>query len=192
MTHEKKTTLRERTDHWLWIWKVFQTIGMAAGTALMIWTHFLGPGIRPAAQAFLGISDLATRLSWVEEFMPAPSVVDWNEGASFQIGDCRPGNCRYVLAGSRTPYGEECGRPSSVVPSLRLDDGRIYQISFGARWDVVELTRSETSFTVPLEIPSFIPDGAHQFRVRVLYPTCPGRNEPIPRWTPWFPLRVSG
>ncbi|MGR3626810.1 MAG: hypothetical protein ACU0A0_11070 [Limimaricola sp.] len=165
---------------------------IAAGAlAGAIWTQFLGPGIRPAMQGFLGVSDLSNRLSWVEEFMPAPSVVEWNEGASYQVGPCLPGICRYALAGARTAYGEVCGKPSSVTPYLRAEDGKLYQISFAANWSTVELTRSETSFIVPLDIPAFVPSGAHQIRVRVTYPTCPGRNEPIPRWTPWFPLNVT-
>lgn len=192
MTEQNRSRLRERTDHWLWVWKVIQTLIAVAAAIGVLWTQFLGPGLRPAAQGFLGVTDLSNRLSWVEEFMPAPSVVEWNEGGSYQIGTCKPSTCRYVLVGARTPYGEDCGKPSSVTPYLRLEDGRLHQISFAPTWEAVELTRAETAFTIPLDVPVFVPAGDHQFRVRVTYPTCPGRNEPIPRWTPWFPLRVGG
>lgn len=184
-------TLRDRTDDALHAWKIVQMLVGAAALVLAAWTQFLGPGIRPGLQSFLGVTDLSDRLQWVEEFMPAPVVVEWNEGASRQPHRCTPGGpCDFILTGARTEYGEVCGAPVSVTPFIRLDDGRLHQSSF-PNYQPVELDRTERSFTVPLDIPHFLPPGHHQWRVRVVYPSCPGRNEPIPRWSPWFNLDIQ-
>lgn len=191
-------SLRQRVDQTTetvqkW-WKNTQMVLGICALASALWVQFIGDGIRHVAQDFLGVSDLSARLQWVEEFMPAPAVVDWNEGAARQDGPCFPGirgGCGYVLAGARTDYGDTCGRPTSVTPFVRLQDGRMHQSNFVGLTTPVELGRTETSFPVSLDIPSFMPTGRHSFRVRVVYPNCPGRNEPIPRWTPWFPLTVT-
>lgn len=185
-------TIRERTDDALHYWRVAMAVMGFIAFLATGWTQFVGPGVRPVSQEFLGITEINERLDWVEEFMPAPAVVEWNLGASFQLGPCFPNDvCGYALAGSRTEYGDSCGKPLSVVPFIRLSDGRLHQSEF-PNWGPVELSRAQTAFTVPLYVPPVIPRGTHQFRVRVLYPSCPGRNEPIPRWTPWFPLEITG
>jgi hypothetical protein len=184
-------TIRDKTDTALHAWKVIQMLTGFSALLLAAWVQFLGPGIRSALQEFLGVSEISQRLAWVEEFMPAPTVVEWVEGASRQPHPCYPGEtCPFILTGSRTPYGEACGLPVSITPFLRLQDGRLYQSEFPG-FKGVELDRVQTSFEVPLDVPHFIPVGQHQFRVRVVYPTCPGRNEPIPRWTPWFDLKLD-
>lgn len=153
------------------------------------WTHYFGPGIKPAVQEFVGTTEISQRLEFVERYMPPPQVVDWIEGASQQIGACSHDRCRYLLTGLRTEYGVTCGRPTNAVPYLRTSQGRNVQIAFD-NFEPVELGREPTSFTVPLSIPRFVHQGQHQFRVKVTYLSCPGVIGPADRWTPWFPLSV--
>lgn len=171
-------------------WKVISAVVGFAAMGGVLWTQFLGPGVKPAFQDFVGVNEVIQRLEFVEQFMPAPRVVEWNESAINQIGSCTSKRCLYVLNGSRTEYGEGCGKPDEATPFLRTAGGQNVQITFDG-FKPIELTREPTSFTIPLSVPSYVPAGDHQFRVRIVYPTCPGTREPIPRWTPWFPLRVE-
>ena len=174
-------------DFW---WKVARAAGGFAVFVWGVWVQFLGPGLKPVFQDFVGMTEALERLDFIEIFMPAPIVVDWNQSASFQSGDCSSGGCVYVLNGSRTEYGDECGPVIEAIPFLRNETGQIVQIGFDG-FRPVELTRTPRSFPVPLSIPEFIGEGQHDFRVRLVYKECLGRNEPIPRFTPWFPLKVS-
>lgn len=174
-------------DFW---WKVSRAVGGFLGLAWLVWVQFLGAGVKSAFQDFIGVTEVVERLEFVEQFMPPPRVVDWNESAARQAGSCTYESCPYVLSGARTPYGEHCGRPTNVEPFLRTRDGQNIRIRYD-NYTPVELTREVTEFTVPLVIPRYIPAGDYEFRTRVVYPDCAGRGEPIPRVSPWFPLQVT-
>ena len=179
----------ESLDYWRKILSAVVMLGSLAGAA---WVQFLGPGIKSAVQDFVGISEIAYRLEEVERNMPPPSVVEWNERIARQIGNCTPERCTYVLNGARTDYGENCGAPSSITPYVRTSAGQNIAVSFDpTSGSNIELTRTPLSFTVHLSIPTHLGPGDHSWRARVIYPDCPGRGEPIPRWTPWFPLKVT-
>ena len=165
------------------------------------WVQFLGPGIQPAVQEFAGVtrleetsrqntSEIIDRLDFVEQYMPAPRVVDWNESAIRQIGTCTSDRCLYLLNGARTEYGESCGRPDQAIVFIRTSTGQSIQTDY-RDFVPVELGREPISFTVDVTVPVHVPEGQHEFRTKIIYPTCPGSREPIPRWTPWFPLQVS-
>ena len=163
-------------------------VSIAVGSLGVVgWIQTAGEGLQAAAQSFLGIDILASRIDNLEKFMPPPAVVEWNEAATRQAGECTSRKCEYALTGARTPYGESCGKPISVEPFLRLSDGRVIQLS---PINPIELSRQLTTFTVSLVIPSYVPQGTHQWQARVLYPSCLGINEPLPRLTPWFPVSI--
>ncbi|MEO1637785.1 MAG: hypothetical protein AAFU41_00890 [Pseudomonadota bacterium] len=191
MNQKVKTSAVRVAEHLDSLRRIVVALSVFAGLFAATWTQFLGPGIKPAVQDFVGTSDLYERMAFVELYMPPPPVVEWNEAASRQIADCRKGNCRYMLTGARTDYGRTCGRPIAAEPFLRTSDGRNVRIRFD-NFEPVELTTQPTSFILPLDIPSFVDPGLHQFRVRLTYPTCPNTIGATQRWTPWFPINLAG
>jgi hypothetical protein len=155
------------------------------------WTQLLGPGLSAWAQSFLGIDEVKERLAFVEAYMPPPRVVSWNEDAATQDGPCSSDRCVYVLEGARTTYGAQCGRVDSLSVTLRLSGGRPIQIRTEPGWRPIELTEESEAFIVRLAIPGVVPVGTHSWRARVEYESCPGVREPIPRFTPWWPVTVE-
>ena len=193
MTKQEVSKKAQRLgDVTVWLTRILNLLIMVGGLLVALWVQFLGPGVQSAVQNFVGVTEVVERLEYVERNMPPPPVVEWNERIARQIGNCTTDGCSYRLNGARTPYGENCGAPQSIVPYVRTAAGQNIQVSFPPdRAPAVELTRDPTSFTVHLRIPSYLSEGDHSWRARVIYPDCPGRGEPIPRWTPWFPLRVT-
>jgi hypothetical protein len=172
------------------ITKVSGFLAVAGAIIGAAYTQYLGPGLKSWSQDFTGVSAVLERLEFIEVHMPPPPVVDWNVSASGQVADCTAAECIVALNGSRTRYGETCGKPIDTAPFLRTQDGQSIQIEY-VDFSPVELSRAPRTFAVPLKIPQFIQPGRHEFRVRVVYPHCPGMREPIPRWTPWIPLTVT-
>lgn len=193
MTKEQVGKLSGRiitqADNWR---KIGQTVIMFGGLLITLWVEFLGPGIKSGVQEFLGITELAAQVNELQEVVPPPPVVEWNESMSRQQWTCTPERCVYTLNGARTRYGEGCGAPVSIIPFLRSPTGNSRQISFDdEKMDPVHLTRKFHSFDVWLEIPGYLSEGDYSWQAKIIYEHCPGRGEPIPRWTPWFPLRVT-
>lgn len=134
------------------------------------------------------------RVGDIENFMPPPRVVEWDETTSGQLGPCRNDICPYALTGARTPYGALCGGvdPASIRVEVRLAAGRVVEIQYAPTFRPVELTLAPRTFPTPLDLSSLVPSGDHDWRTIVEYEHCPGAREPIPRYTPWFPLHVNG
>lgn len=183
-----KSRLRMMAESAFFWWRVVVT---SAGVLALAWAHFIGPGVRGAAREFLGIVEVVDRLGYIERTMPAPSVVEWLESASGQVGECNHDACLYRLVGARTEFGESCGRPQETIVYIRLQSGRQMRIRYDHGWTPIELGRVPEEFIVPLVIPPIVGAGDHYWRSRVIYPDCAGPNEPIPRYSPWFSLRVS-
>lgn len=189
MSEKNKVELiGERVD---FSWKVIRAIVGICALLGVAWVQFIGPGVKSSFRDFVGITEIVDRLSFVERFMPPPKVVDWNQSNSQQLGECFPTiTCLYILTGSRTAYGERCGRPTSATPEIRTSYGTTVQIAYDG-FKPIELTRSERSFSVPLKLNGLVEPGRHQWRTKITYPSCPGINEPIPRYTPWFPITIT-
>ena len=179
--------MHRATDAVLLAGKLIGALGAILTVLMMLWASALGPGIQSGLQGFLGITDLSKRLVFVEQNMPAPQVTVWDYAE--QRGDCTSEICLYDLAAHRTEYGVGCGRPD-VTPQVRIKGQLPREVGFH-NIEKTRLTRDPKHFVVNLNIGQTIPPGAHHWRAILLYPTCPGRNEPIPRETPWFPLVVS-
>jgi len=177
----------ENVDFW---WKVVRAIVGFVGLVGLAWVQFLGPGLKSGMQEFIGMREVINRIEFIEAYMPAPRVVEWDETRSRQNGDCNTDKCVYILTGSRTEYGETCGRPTSATPFLRTKDGQVVQIEYDG-FTPVELGRSPRTFQIPLAMPSFIPPGDHAWRTLIEYPTCSGTRDGGQRFTPWFPITVS-
>lgn len=183
-----KATWRTRAESAFFWWRIVVTVALLAWGA---WQQFVGDGVRGWMRGFLGIDEIVMRLGYIEETMPAPSVVEWQESASVQEGRCTSASCLYRLVASRTEFGDTCGAPSETAVYLRLDTGRPMRINYDQWFSPIQLGRTPEEFVVPLDIPATIPPGDYYWRSRVVYPTCAGPNEPIPRYSPWFPLTIS-
>lgn len=192
MTKEQIGGLGEAWGRWIDPWyKLIRFVILIGGVIAGLWVQFIGEGIQKGLQGFLGITELTIRLDELERNVPPPPVVEWNEAMAQQRGLCTYQRCVYTLNGARTRYGESCGRPV-VTPFLRRSNGQSQQIKFDEReQSAVELTSDPLDFDVFLRIPSYRPEGDYSWAAKLVYPSCPGRGEPVPRWTPWFPLRVT-
>lgn len=169
-------------------WGVVFSVSMILWGA---WHQFVGEGIREGLRTFIGIGEIVERLQYIEETMPAPDVVDWPDGASGQEGLCTSASCLYRLVAARTKFGDSCGKPVEAQVFLRLRNGRSERISYAPWWSPIELTRTPEEFVVPLVLPETLQSGRYYWRTRITYPSCRGPNEPIPRYSPWFPLDVT-
>jgi hypothetical protein len=193
---------RRGADITVQLGKLLGAVSLIVTLAVSSWAQFFGPGF----WWLLGMQGLEERLSqsidakfdpiaadvaFILTNMPAPKVVDWDESVGRQAGDCTVEHCEYILGGSRTPYGETCGKPKIVRVELRATDGRMFDIAFDPAWMPVELRRMPVTFSVPLLIPSFAPPGAYTWRSLQMYETCTGIGEPITRNSPWWPLRID-
>jgi hypothetical protein len=199
MNEKTKTKARERAESaFLW-WRIIAT---ACGVAAALWVQLIGPGVQEWIREFSGqnemrrdfnnqFSGMSERLEYIERVLPAPPVVDWIPEASFQVGACTSRRCVYRLVGSRTEFGENCGRPREVEVFLRLSSGRQLRIGYSGDFRPVELGRTPQEFDVPLNLPPLIAEGEYYWRSRAVYPECTGPREPIPRFSPWWPLNVS-
>lgn len=196
---DKKTPTRARAESAFFWWRIIATV-VAATTVL--WVQFVGPGVREWLREFSGQNEMrreftsqfrgvSARLEYIERVLPAPAVVEWITEASSQLGRCGQRRCIYRLVGSRTEFGENCGRPEEVEVYLRMSSGRQLRINYAAGFRPVELGRTPQEFDIPLSLPPLIPEGDYYWRSRVVYPNCPGPREPIPRFSPWWPLKVT-
>lgn len=188
--------IRKSAARVTWFTEAIRHIGGTISAAMIIfgliyaaWAEFFADGFQARARDWVGVTALDARLAFIEETRAPPVVVEWDESKSRQSGACTSERCVYILAGSRTAYGDTCGRPIEAQAFVRTS-GDTFQIAYDG-FEPVELSRVPTTFSVPLAIPDYVPPGDHFWRTRVVYPHCPGFNEPIPRWTPWFPLSVS-
>lgn len=197
------STLKEKTETGLYVWKIVQAILGVLAIIGLAWTQFLGPGIQPAFQRFSGNTEtqeeltqfrgeVNNRLDFIEEFMPAPSVVDWEAAIIRQLGECNSTRCVFSIEAARTEFGAACGRPASIEVIIRTANGYIVRTRYDSTFEPVELSLRRDQFIAPIVLPETVFDGEHQWRTRVTYPTCSGRNEPIPRLSPWFNMEVSG
>lgn len=201
---DKVTRLKERTEVGLYAWKVIQAVLGVLALLGLAWTQFLGPGIQPAFQRFSGNTatqeelvifrdEVNGRLDFIEEFMPAPAVVDWEAAIIRQIGACNSERCVFSIEAARTEFGANCGRPMSIEVIIKTARGQIIRTRYDPTFQPVELGLRRDQFIAPILLPETVfnsPD--HFWRTRVTYPTCSGRNEPIPRLSPWFPMNVTG
>ena len=199
MSETTKSATRERAEAAFFWWRIAATVG---GAVAILWVQFIGPGVQEWIREFSGqnemrrdfndqFSGVSSRLEYIERVLPAPPVVDWIPEASFQVGACTQRRCIYRLVGSRTEFGESCGRPREVEVFLRLPNGRQLRIGYKDRFRPVELGRTPQEFDVPLNLPPMISEGEYYWRSRVVYPDCTGPREPIPRFSPWWPLNVT-
>lgn len=172
-------------DFLLTLWKYLVAITGLCAFLWGFWIQIWGAGIVPGLQNTLGITEVLNRLDYIEQYMPAPRVVEWNESAMFQDGECSKARCVYILNGARTPFGETCGDPVSVEPFFSSSSGQISQVSLHPDYKPPVLDRTPKSFPISFEIPYHLKPGNYQWRARVVYETCIGNREPLPRWTPW-------
>ena len=188
MPEGKKSNARELAESGFFWWRIAVTV-VAILTAA--WVQFAGPGVKAWMQEAMGIEEIKQRLAFLEDIMPSPRVVDWSESAATQIGVCTVRRCDYQLAGARTEFGETCGPPMEVSAMIRAEDGSIIHAGFETGWEPPELARHQVSFIVPLDIPPNLPPADYWWQSRVVYPHCVGPREPIPRYSPWWPLTIT-
>lgn len=154
------------------------------GTVLLVWEP-----ARTWADEFLS---MPKRVSFIERYMEPPRVVEWDEDGARQIGACVAGDvCTYRLQAMRTEYGDQCGDVVSTSVTIRVAGEEPTLTDYEDDWTPVRLERTQRRFIVPVVVPSDIPPGDHVWRSRVEYATCPGVTEPRPRFSPWWPLRIS-
>lgn len=137
-------------------------------------------------------SEIMERLTFLEDTMPPPPVVIWDHRQSYPVGDCGPDICYYSLYASRTEYGDSCGTPMEILVFIRSikSSGTPSETTYHESFKPVELERSPKRFVVPIIRPRGLLAGEYEWRARVTYPSCPGRAEPTPRFTPWFSITL--
>lgn len=187
-TTEDKPSIRKRAEDMFFWWRVFLTVG---GVLVIAWTQFLGPGVQKAARDWIGQTENAERLSYIEDNIAPPTVVDWETAIFYQVGDCTIENCDYALFVGRTEFGMKCGEPTSVNYWIRGRDIRSRRLAIHESFQPVELGRLPEMLTLPFVISKDIPDGEYFWRSEVEYPTCVGPREPITRYSPWFPITIG-
>lgn len=181
---QKAGNFAERTVFWY----RFASAGIGLFVLLLaLWTQYLGPGIQSRMQEFLGVTEIRVELENLSDITTPPRVVNWER--VFQIGDCNQDNCNYFLGFSRTDYGVDCGIPT-VRAEMRIGNAQIVNLNLDG-FQPIEGTLRGTSVEVPLDIPSFIAPGTYQWRMENIYPTCPWKREPIPRFSPWWDLVIT-
>jgi hypothetical protein len=194
---------RRGADITVQLGKVLGAVSLIVTLAISSWAQFFGPGFwwltgmqgledRLTARIDAKLDPVASDVAFILKNMPAPRVVDWDESVGQQAGVCTSQRCEYVLGGTRTPYGETCGRPDVVRVELRGADGRLFDITFDPDWKPTELRRTPITFSLPLVIPGYVPPGPYSWRSHQRYATCSGIGEPIVRVSPWWPLIVTG
>ena len=182
--------------------KLLGALSVIVTVAGSLWVQFFGPGFwwltgmagleaRLSERIDAKLDPVASDVAFILANMPAPRVVDWDEAVARQAGDCTSAECEYILGGSRTTYGEACGRPTIQRVELRGIDGRTFDVGFDPEWIPVMLRRQPVIFSVDLMIPEYVPAGTYSWRSHQLYESCTGVGEPIIRFSPWWPLAVS-
>lgn len=187
MPDREKSQIRQDVEGWFFWWRIGVTVFAVLVGA---WVQVVGPGVREVSRNFLGVTELGHRLTYIETTVAVPEVIDWIDSVSGQIGPCSTNGCLYRLVASRTSYGESCGKPTEVEAFIRTSNGRQLRITFGPDWKPIELTRDPEESIVSLKIPIAVKSGSMFWRLRALYPNCDGPTEPVPRFSPWFPLTV--
>ncbi|RYH04140.1 hypothetical protein EU805_01855 [Salipiger sp. IMCC34102] len=193
---------RRGADLTVSVGKVIGALSVICTVAVTAWAQFLGPGLwqisglggledRLFERIDEKIDPLASDVAFILRNMPPPKVVEWDESVARQDGACISPQCEYILGGSRTAYGETCGKPTIVRVELRGVDGRMFDIAFEPDWIPTELRRTPVTFSVPLDIPAYVPDGVYTWRSLQLYESCTGVGEPIVRMSPWWPLVIG-
>lgn len=117
------------------IFKIIINTGalIAATTSISIfmgslWVQVWGGGILPYLQRSMGVTEIIKRLEFIELYMPSIDVVSWNMSESRQEGRCTEDACFFVLTGSRTKYGEQCGSVVSYTVEVINPEGRRQQL----------------------------------------------------------------
>jgi hypothetical protein len=185
-------SVRRGADMTVQFGKLLGAVSLIVTLAVSSWAQFFGPGFwwllgmqgledRLTEKIDAKFDPIAADVAFILQNMPAPKVVDWDESVARQAAACNVEYCEYILGGSRTLYGETCGRPKIVRVELRATDGRMFDIAFDPNWIPIELRRLPVTFSVPLIIPSFAPPGAYTWRSLQMYETCSGVGEPIVR-----------
>lgn len=191
MPEREKSAARERAESWFFWWRIAVTV---CGALAVLWVQFLGQGVKTWAQDFTGLTamrvEVSGRLDYIERVLPAPRVVEWVPEASRQLGECTVDHCGYRLVAHRTEFGETCGKPEHIEVFIRLPTSRELQISY-ANFEAIELGRVPQEFDVALALPRLLPAGSYYWRSKTTYPSCAGPREPIPRYSPWWPLEVT-
>ena len=173
--------------------KAVGTFSAIGAVLFTVWANTLGPGITSYIREAAGASELLERVERIEANLMPLQVVNWDTHASRQLGDCNSKSCEYLLTGNRTTYGSKCGGVLAATLKLKqLGQPTSTVIRYTEDFTFVKLTLAPTQFTVPLDIPQWVPDGFYQWRSEVLYEDCTGINEPIIRNSPWWTLKISG
>ena len=197
-----------------WV-KIASAIGIFVTFVSGFLTETLGPGIQPYLQQVVGIdklredlskqieeielnsavrfnsldaatSLLQTHITEMQQYIEPPKVVEWLRVA--QMDNCPDGTCTFYVSFVRTKFGENCGLPS-VTAQVRINQGYPIDTTLPG-FKPIEGTRQGSAVNVGVKIPFGISEGELEWRVVNTYPTCDFPGEPLPRFGPWWKIKM--
>lgn len=131
------------------------------------------------------IIELTEDVQFIVVNTPPLKVVDWSNTAE-QIGPCTHEECIVAIEGARTDYGDSCGEVTEAGGEIRINGEPAIPLPYSAEFEPIMLTKVKRTIRIPLDLPSVVTPGEHEWRTWARYESCAGPGEPKVRHSHWY------